>query len=76
MFKDKRIEKGYSQQDVADCLGHSSCQMISNIERGLSAYPKKDFKKISILFGITEQEVKETVFEFRTKQLKKRLGLK
>lgn len=46
---EKRLEKGLSQNEVANLLGYSSGQFISNFERGICAPP---LKKLRVLMGL------------------------
>jgi len=51
-LRDKRIDSGYSQMDVAKKLGYTSAQFISNWERGLSSPPIHTLRKLSELYKI------------------------
>lgn len=55
MFAEKlkklRIEAGLSQRDVANKLGYSTPQFISNWERGISRPPVSALGTISSLYG-------------------------
>lgn len=51
-LREKRIESGYSQMDIAKKLGYTSAQFVSNWERGLSSPPIHTLKKLSELYKI------------------------
>jgi len=55
LIKNKRIEKGYSQEKLATLLGYSSGQFVSNWERGESFPPIDRLAKLSLLFGFEDQ---------------------
>jgi transcriptional regulator with XRE-family HTH domain len=46
---EKRVAAGYTQRQVADTLGYSSAQFISNFERGIAVPP---LKKLKVLLGM------------------------
>lgn len=58
-LKQKRIAAGLSQRDVADKLGYSTPQFISNWERGVSRPPINALKKLGELYKISS----DTLFE-------------
>lgn len=45
-LKQKRIDAGLSQGELASQLGYTSPQFVSNWERGLSLPPKGSMKKV------------------------------
>lgn len=51
-IKDLRIAAGLSQAEVADVLGYSTPQFISNWERGVSLPPYSSCKKLSKLLNV------------------------
>lgn len=51
-LRDKRIESGFSQLDIAKKLGYTSPQFISNWERGLSSPPIHTLRKLTDLYQI------------------------
>ena len=51
-LRDKRIEAGHSQMDIAKKLGYTSAQFVSNWERGLSSPPIHTLRKLSELYQI------------------------
>jgi len=58
-LREKREAAGLSQKQVADELGYSSPQFISNQERGLAMPPVHTIKKLSKLYGFDLKEFQE-----------------
>ena len=46
---EKRVAAGFTQREVADTLGYSSAQFISNFERGIAVPP---LAKLKVLLGM------------------------
>ena len=59
-LRQKRLEKGLSQVNVAKKLGYSS-QFIANWERGVSSPPMQALKKIVDMYGINQRDFLETM---------------
>ena len=72
-LKDKRVEANLTQYEVADKLGYSSPQFISNFERGLCSPPLKQLKKIIKLYSIRPCELIELIIEDQKEYLSKSL---
>ena len=53
-LRDQRLAQGYSQKYVADSLGYSSAQFISNWERGLASPPLDALSKLTRLLSLSE----------------------
>lgn len=51
-LKKRRLELGFSQQDVSKFLGLKGLQFISNIERCTAPMPPKYFRKLGLLFKV------------------------
>lgn len=51
-LRDKRIESGHSQMDIAKKLGYTSAQFVSNWERGLSSPPIHTLRRLSELYSV------------------------
>lgn len=70
-----REKAGMTQREVADELGYTTPQFISNVERGRCRYPIEKLPRIKKLYGLgTEQLVELILREERQtilKQLKK-----
>ena len=58
-LKEKRVAAGLSQKDVADKLGYSTPQFISNWERGVSHPPINALKKIGEMYKVSADELFE-----------------
>tara|TARA_B100001094_G_C17582634_1_gene508150 strand:- start:85 stop:414 length:330 start_codon:yes stop_codon:yes gene_type:complete len=55
-LREKRREAGFSQQRVAQALGYSSPQFISNLERGTCPIPLNRVRQFIDLYKIDQQE--------------------
>lgn len=65
-LKEVRIQAGLSQRDVAEILGYSTPQFISNWERGLSHPPITSLKKLALAYNVSadllfEKLLQETI---------------
>lgn len=58
-LKEKRVAAGLSQKDVADKLGYSTPQFISNWERGVSHPPINALKKLGEMYKISADDLFE-----------------
>lgn len=59
-LKQKRSDSGYSQVELAEILGYSSSQFVSNWERGISAPPPESLQKLIKLLKLN----KDTIIHF------------
>ena len=75
-LKKKRIEAKVTQAEVANVLGYSTAQFISNFERGLCSPPLKHLKKIVKMYNIPPDEVIEIIMDEQKKLLVKWLSNK
>lgn len=55
-LREKRREAGLSQQNVANALGYSSPQFISNLERGTCPVPLNRIRQFIDLYKIDQDE--------------------
>ena len=62
-LKAKRQESGLTQQEVADKLGYSTAQFISNFERGLCSPPLNNLKTIIGLYDIAVDEIMDLILK-------------
>lgn len=62
-LKELRHHNGVSQRDLADKLGYSTPQFVSNWERGISFPPVSALKKIARIVGPTDRMTEEQVAE-------------
>lgn len=58
-LKTRRVSAGLSQKDVADKLGYSTPQFISNWERGVSQPPINILKKLGEMYKVPAEELFE-----------------
>lgn len=56
-FRDKRVDAGLTQADVANALGLSTGQFISNWERGISAPPMDYLPKLVKLYKVNKAQL-------------------
>ena len=62
-LKTKRQNAGMTQQEVANKLGYSTAQFISNFERGLCSPPLNNLKTIIGLYKIPVEEVMNLILK-------------
>ena len=62
-LKEKRMERGLSQLDVAKVLGYSSPQFVSNWERGLVSPPLETVAVLIELYKVPPNEVIEYILK-------------
>lgn len=72
-LKNRRIQKGLTQSAVAEKLGYTTSQFISNWERGISSPPMKTLKKLSKMYGVSPEEVYEIVLEVSVQEVTSKL---
>jgi transcriptional regulator with XRE-family HTH domain len=72
-LRDKRVEAGFTQAEVAQRLGYSSAQLISNIERGLCAPPMKSLKRLVSLLSLPGEELLELFMAEHEKALRQHI---
>ena len=56
-LKEKRKEKGLSQQKVSEELQLKSPQFVSNVERGLCGIPIDQLKELIHIYELDEEEM-------------------
>lgn len=61
--KQKREDAGLSQKQVAEQLGYSTPQFISNWERGISMPPIKSVKKLADIYQTSVEEIFNLLLE-------------
>lgn len=62
-LKQKRLQAGLSQGEVAKRLGYTSPQFVSNWERGLSRPPAATLRKIAQIYNIATNEMFDVVLQ-------------
>ncbi len=73
-LKQKRMDSGLSQLDVARTLGYSSPQFVSNWERGLVSPPLETIATLIDLYKIPSTEVIERILGETRDYLEGQLG--
>lgn len=68
-LKEKRISADFTQKEVADRIGYSSAQYISNFERGIALPPLNKLKIMVKLYRMPKAEVIQMVIEAKVKIL-------
>jgi transcriptional regulator with XRE-family HTH domain len=70
-IKNSREKAGLSQVDIADALGLSSAQYISNIERGVSPLAKKLIVKLAKTLKVDPEKIVDVILsELKDKYLR------
>lgn len=75
-LQEKRVKANFSQSEVAQKLGYSSPQFVSNFERGLCAPPLEKLKALIPLYRMDGEEVLRLMLKEEERQLRMALGLK
>lgn len=73
---ESRTKAGMTQAEVADKLGYSSAQFISNIERGVSVAPLKVISAMMRLYKCDVNDVVRILMSSQLTLLRKSLGKK
>lgn len=68
-LKEKRVKANLSQAEVAEELGYSSPQFVSNFERGLCTPPLPALKQMLQLYNISKKEMVELLLRQERKHL-------
>lgn len=56
-LKEKRTASGLSQIEVAEKLGYSTSQFVSNWERGVASPPIKTLRRLATMYKIPVDEI-------------------
>ncbi len=62
-LKQKRIDSGFTQNELATKLGDVHSQFVSNWERGLCAPPNHSFQKLINVLKINKQKLVDVMME-------------
>lgn len=62
-LREKRIQKNLTQSEVAEKLGYSSPQFVSNWERGLCNPPLEAIATLIDMYDLPKREVVELLLE-------------
>ena len=73
LLKQKRREADLKQGEVAEFLGYSTSQFISNWERGISNPPVYVLKKLAKLYKIPLQDIYKILLDTMEADLKREL---
>jgi transcriptional regulator with XRE-family HTH domain len=68
-LKEMRLKKGFTQVEIAQCLGYSSPQFVSNWERALAAPPIHILRELVRLYSLDPN----TVIEMYVQPIRKKL---
>lgn len=72
-LKNCRLQANLSQAEVANHLGYSSPQFISNMERGICAPPLKKIAQLSHLYKCNPHELLDILMQLQKEQISKYL---
>lgn len=75
-LKDKREQMGLSQAAIAEKMGYTTPQFVSNWERGLAMPPMKTLKKLAEMYKIPQQELFDILLQATINQVKANLHRK
>lgn len=75
-LKEKRVQSGLSQKDVAEKLGYSTSQFISNWERGISHPPMNTLRSLSELYKINPEDMFQVLLKATVAQVEEDLKKK
>lgn len=62
-LKQKRLDAGYTQAELARELGNIHSQFVSNWERGLCAPPSYSFSKLINLLSLNREKMVDVMVE-------------
>jgi transcriptional regulator with XRE-family HTH domain len=62
-LKDQRVQSNLTQSQVAQSLGYTSPQFISNIERGLCSAPVKHLRGFLKLYNLSTDELVSVILK-------------
>jgi transcriptional regulator with XRE-family HTH domain len=60
-LKEKRVESGYTQAELANKLGDVHSQFVSNWERGLCAPPSHAFQDLIAILKLNREKLVEVM---------------
>lgn len=63
LLRNRRVELGLTQHQVAKQLGYSSPQFISNWERGLANPPASNLKTLAKIYKMDPKELLDMLLE-------------
>lgn len=75
-FKEGRVRAGLTQREVADQLGYSTPQYVSNWERGMCLPPMNALSKLVKLYGLDREEVVGVLVDAQEEEIWKAIKTK
>ncbi len=72
-LKQRRVDAGYSQVDLAVKLGFASGQFVSNWERGICAPPGSTLQKMIVLLKLDREKIVDVMIEDTTADIRARV---
>jgi transcriptional regulator with XRE-family HTH domain len=72
-LREKRVEAGLSQLQVAEKLGYTTCQFISNFERGKSMPAAESLKELAKLYKLNQDEFLKSFVDSQLEKYKSKL---
>jgi transcriptional regulator with XRE-family HTH domain len=73
-LKDAREKAALTQNQVANKLGYSSPQFVSNIERGISVAPLKTISRMVSIYKVSADPVIRIILDSQSELLRKKLN--
>ncbi len=68
-FLKARKSAGFTQEEVAEKMGYSSGQFVSNWERGMCRIPMEHLPRLIGLYKLKPNKVIEVILEFERRRL-------
>lgn len=72
-LKEKRVSANMTQGQVAEILGYTSPQFVSNWERGMSYPPIETLKQLSRIYSIDQDELFDVLLKSSIEELERDL---
>jgi transcriptional regulator with XRE-family HTH domain len=69
-LKERREQMGLSQAVIAEKMGYTTPQFVSNWERGIAMPPIKTLKKLAEMYKVPQQEMFDIVLQATVHQVK------
>lgn len=73
LFKEYRLEAGFTQGEVSQHLKYSNSQFVSNFERGLCMLPLPKLRLALDLFKVSGAEIVDLIIELQKEHLENTL---
>ncbi|HWU44205.1 MAG TPA: helix-turn-helix transcriptional regulator [Bdellovibrio sp.] len=72
-LKEKRVSAHMTQGQVAEILGYTSPQFVSNWERGMSYPPVETLKQLAKIYDVKQEEVFQVFLKSSIEDMEKDL---